>query len=297
MSSSFALANDAANVEQTNLRQFTGFGAYYSGPDPDLIDDHYRFSSIVDDFERPIAFQLILNVRLTDDEDIGELSLCGQSLNVEAAAKAFQTRVITAPFQSFAEELADELNGQVVSNGKMVLSIRSVIVDVRSALSEGAPTSYCLVRTKTELAERGIVDPLTGNEYPLEPGRARSLPPVIDASLFTGEHMYFVSPQHLRATLEIEFADFLRQIIPTINGEIDDECGYFKLDPGKQCARHYRFELLEAREALRCASEESDRAAIRKKIDAIEAKLTELPAHVEQSRHKSNLRARPQCTE
>ncbi len=222
-------------------------------------------------YDDPITFSFYSNVRLTGRQWAGELSLCGQSLNT-TAVKPFDTGELSGPFHEIGVQELKKLNANLNDESHMIFSMRWVIKDVPFSLSWDSPTNFCMVQSKVEIGEKLLT---AENRQIME--LYGNLPPQKDDPIFTSEKHYFVTPEYLRTMIENEISQNMQLIVPTLNGEIEDKCGYFMIDPKDECSNSYRSELRQQKNKLGCSKDDKEAEEIRSRIKIIEEKQVLYP--------------------
>jgi len=222
-------------------------------------------------YDEPTPFSFYVQVRLSRTQVYGELSHCGQSLKT-SATDSLDHKKLREPFHEIGLQELIKRNAQIDDESHMLFAMIWMVADVPASLSRGAPTSFCLVQSKVEVGEKFLS---AENRQKME--RYGGLPPSNDDPFFVSEKLYFVTPEYLRKMIEDEISLYMQQIVPTLNGEIDDQCGYFDIDPDNECAMLYRYELRQLKKKLSCAEKENEAAELQTKIDDIEEKLAVLP--------------------
>jgi hypothetical protein len=222
-------------------------------------------------YDDPITFSFYSNVRLTGRQWSNELSLCGQSLKT-TALNHFDWGKLSGPFHEIGVKELKKLNANLNDESHMLFSMRWVIKDVPVSLSLDSTTNFCLVQSKIEVGEKFL---RAENRRIMELNRI--LPPQKNDPIFTSEKHYFVTPEYIRTMIENEISQNMQLIVPTLNGEIDDECGYFMINPEDECSNFYRSELRQQKNKLGCSNDDREAEEIRARIKEIEEKQVVYP--------------------
>lgn len=275
------------HVSQNDInpyREFKGFSKRYIGADPDRISSGGRYKAAMKNYVAPTTFRFFVSIMLRDFGMNGTLSKCGEYLYTDAEAP-HEIQVLKQPFEDLAKSEFQERGTTLKTSGNMLFSVRWEVADVPTELAKYAPTNFCLVRTMVEVGERTLVDPMSGEDYlPRMNSYPVSLPPQEGTPLYRRELQYFVSAEKLREVMEIELLEILDQMLPTLNGEIVDQCGIFKVDPVAECTSDYTREILNEEEALRCADDEQDRREIIAEIDRLKSRLEAMSSKMDMKR-------------
>ncbi|MEM9618074.1 MAG: hypothetical protein AAF936_08955 [Pseudomonadota bacterium] len=287
----FLVCASCSSIDQQNPQndinpywEFKGFSKLYIGADPDRISSGGRYKAQMKYYDAPTPFRFFASVMLWNSGMNATLSKCGEYLHTDAESN-HEIQKLKQPFEDLAKQEFQERGMAIRTSGNMLFSVRWEVSDVPTELSKQAPTNFCLVQTKVEVGERTLVDPVSGEDYTPRMNRFPvSLPPQEGTPLYRRELLYFVSAEKLRDVMEIELLEILEQMLPTLNGEIVDQCGIFKVDPVEECTRDYTGQILNQEEALRCADDAQDRRAIIAEIDRLKGRLEGMSSKMDTKR-------------
>ncbi len=222
-------------------------------------------------FNEPTPFSFYLRVMVNGTHRFGEQSLCSQSLKT-SATNSSDHKKLSEPFRGIALQEMVNRNAQIDVESDMLFAMILNVKDVPASLSRGAPTSFCLVKSKVETGEKFLPPEIQRNMEEFG-----SFPPQKDEPIFNSEKLYFVTPEYLREMIEKEIRHYMQLMVPTLNGEIEDKCGYFTIDPEDECANYYQSELRQQKNKLGCSKDEKETEEIQARIKEIEEKQVVFP--------------------